>query len=47
MAGLHFQVIPVRSEDVRELGQALWGKIMRELGGGVFVLPEDRQKEKN
>jgi hypothetical protein len=46
MAGLHFQVIPVRSEDVRELGQALWGKIMRELGGGVFVLPEDRQKEK-
>jgi hypothetical protein len=44
MAGLHFQVIPVRSEDVRELGQSLWGKIMRELGGGVFVLPENVQK---
>ena len=33
MAGLHVQVIPVRNEDVRELGQALWGKIMRSVGG--------------
>ncbi len=29
MAGLHVQVIPVRNEDATELGQALWGKIMR------------------
>jgi hypothetical protein len=36
MAGLHFQVIPVRAEDTTELGQALWGKIMRELGGGIL-----------
>ncbi len=33
MAGLHVQVIPVHNEDVRELGQALWGKIMRSVGG--------------
>ena len=33
MAGLHVQVIPVRNEDVRVLGQALWGKIMRSVGG--------------
>lgn len=29
MAGLHVQVIPVRNEDAAELGQSLWGKIMR------------------
>ncbi len=33
MAGLHLQVIPVRKEDVHELGQALWGKVMRSVGG--------------
>ena len=33
MAGLHVQVIPVHNEDVHELGQALWGKVMRSVGG--------------
>jgi hypothetical protein len=33
MAGLHIQVIPVRMEELPELGQALWGKIMRSVGG--------------
>ncbi|HXK03829.1 MAG TPA: ascorbate-dependent monooxygenase [Verrucomicrobiae bacterium] len=36
MAGLHIQVIPVRTEDAEELSQALWGKMMRALGGGVY-----------
>jgi peroxiredoxin len=40
MAGLHFQVIPDDAEDARELGQWLWGKIMRELGGGILRTPE-------
>jgi hypothetical protein len=29
MAGLHLQVVAVRAEDAEELGQALWGKMMR------------------
>lgn len=36
MAGLHIQVIPDRSEDASELGQALWGKIMRMVGGRFY-----------
>lgn len=40
MAGLHLQVIPHDDDGARELGQALWGKIMRELGGGIFRRPE-------
>jgi hypothetical protein len=36
MAGLHLQVIPVRAEDADELSQALWGRMMRLLGGGVY-----------
>jgi hypothetical protein len=36
MAGLHIEVVPVRSEDADELSQALWGKMMRTLGGGVY-----------
>lgn len=36
MAGLHVQVIPANDDDARELGQSLWGKIMRELGGGIL-----------
>jgi hypothetical protein len=40
MAGMHLQVIPVANDDAQELGQALWGKIMRELGGGIFRRPE-------
>jgi hypothetical protein len=33
MAGLHIQVIADREEDLPELGKALWGKIMRMVGG--------------
>jgi len=33
MAGLHIQVIPARPEEAGELGQALWGKLMRLVGG--------------
>jgi hypothetical protein len=33
MAGLHIQVIPVRADEASELGKALWGKIMRSVGG--------------
>jgi hypothetical protein len=36
MAGLHIEVVPVRTEDADELSQALWGKMMRTLGGGVY-----------
>ncbi len=36
MAGLHLEVVPVRSEDTDELSQALWGKMMRSLGGGIY-----------
>ncbi|MBS1831324.1 MAG: hypothetical protein JST65_01345, partial [Acidobacteria bacterium] len=35
MAGLHIQAIPVRMEELPELGRALWGKIMRALGGFI------------
>jgi len=34
MAGLHVQAIPVDMADWHELGQALWGKFMRMVGGG-------------
>jgi hypothetical protein len=36
MAGLHLEVVPVNDKDTEELGQALWGKMMRMLGGGVY-----------
>lgn len=36
MAGLHVQVVPANDDDARELGQSLWGKIMRELGRGIL-----------
>ena len=39
MAGLHLEVVPVRASDDEELGQALWGKMMRTLGGGVYRPP--------
>lgn len=39
MAGLHLQVFPVRETDTEELGQALWGKFMRSVGGGFFSPP--------
>jgi hypothetical protein len=38
MAGLHIQALPVRNEDLPELGRALWGKVMRSVGGGFFRL---------
>lgn len=34
MAGLHIAVVPVRESDADELGQALWGKMIRATGGG-------------
>ncbi|MBK9167575.1 MAG: redoxin domain-containing protein [Bryobacterales bacterium] len=36
MAGLHFQVLPVRQEEAAELSQALWGKFMRSVGGRFY-----------
>jgi len=39
MAGLHVQVFAVRESDTAELGQALWGKFMRSVGGGFFTRP--------
>ena len=36
MAGLHIQVIPVRMDEMPELGKALWGKIMRSVGGRFY-----------
>jgi hypothetical protein len=39
MAGLHIQVIPDRQTDLPELGRALWGKIMRMVGGRFYQPP--------
>jgi hypothetical protein len=39
MAGLHIQVVPDRPEDAPELGRALWGKIMRMVGGRFYRPP--------
>jgi hypothetical protein len=39
MAGLHIQVIPDRQTDLPELGRALWGKIMRMVGGRFYQTP--------
>jgi Copper type II ascorbate-dependent monooxygenase, N-terminal domain len=36
MAGLHVEVVPVHADDADELSQALWGKMMRSLGGGIY-----------
>src|SRR5579871_1421033 len=33
MAGLHLQVVPGNDEDAQELGRALWGKVVRMVGG--------------
>ena len=40
MAGLHIEVVPVDQDDAEELGQALWGKMMRSLGGGIYRPPQ-------
>ncbi len=42
MAGLHVQVVPQNMDDWHELGQALWGKVMRMVGGG-FYRPESNR----
>ena len=43
MAGLHVQVLTAREADFPELAQALWGKLMRSVGGGFFRLePTER-----
>jgi hypothetical protein len=40
MAGLHLQVIPKDEADMHALGQALWGKVMRAVGGSFYRLPK-------
>ena len=40
MAGLHVQVVTEEMDDWHELGQALWGKFMRSVGGGFYRKPE-------
>lgn len=39
MAGLHIEVVPVDEADADELSQALWGKMMRQLGSGARKAP--------
>jgi hypothetical protein len=39
MAGLHVELAPVQPGDAEELSQALWGKMMRQLGGGLYRPP--------
>jgi len=39
MAGVHLEVVPVDADDAEELSQALWGKMMRTLGGGIYRRP--------
>jgi hypothetical protein len=36
MAGLHVEVAPVDKDDADELSDTLWGKMMRQLGGGIY-----------
>uniref|UniRef100_Q020N9 Ascorbate-dependent monooxygenase n=1 Tax=Solibacter usitatus (strain Ellin6076) TaxID=234267 RepID=Q020N9_SOLUE len=36
MAGLHLETTPTNPGDADELSQALWGKMMRSLGGGIY-----------
>jgi hypothetical protein len=43
MAGLHVQVLAARESDAVELAQALWGKMMRSVGGAFFTLPEEKR----
>lgn len=39
MAGLHFETTPLNPADLAELNQALWGKLMRSVGGSFRRLP--------
>lgn len=36
MAGLHVQSIPVHMDELPELGRALWGAVMRSVGGRFY-----------
>jgi hypothetical protein len=40
MAGLHVQSIPVHMEELPELGRALWGAVMRSVGGRFYTPPQ-------
>jgi hypothetical protein len=40
MAGLHVQSIPVHMEELPELGRALWGAVMRSVGGRFYAPPQ-------
>jgi hypothetical protein len=40
MAGLHIQSIPVHMDELTELNQALWGAVMRSVGGSFYRLPQ-------
>jgi hypothetical protein len=40
MAGLHIQSIPVHMDELPELNQALWGAVMRSVGGSFYRLPQ-------
>ena len=40
MAGLHLQSIPVHMDELPELGQALWGAVMRSVGGRFSTSPQ-------
>jgi hypothetical protein len=40
MAGLHIQAIPVHMDELPELGRALWGAVMRSVGGEFYRLPQ-------
>lgn len=40
MAGVHIQSIPVHMEELPELGRALWGAVMRSVGGRFYSVPQ-------
>ncbi len=40
MAGVHVQSIPVDMKELPELGRALWGAVMRSVGGSFYTLPQ-------
>jgi hypothetical protein len=40
MAGLHVQAIPVHMQELPELGRALWGAVMRSVGGEFYRPPK-------
>lgn len=40
MAGVHLQSIPIHMEELPELGRALWGAVMRSVGGRFYTGPQ-------